>query len=116
MEIQRRRKPAIRKKISEIKVWDEYVGVVGWVLDRKDTEFVLDDGSGRLTVFFEDPGTARGIGAGSRVRVFGVPSKIPGVNELHADIVQDLGEFDMELYDEVRREVKKFERELRGVR
>ena len=113
-ELRQRRKPAHSRKISEIKIGDEYVRVVGLVVEKKEAEFVLDDGSGRITVFFEDPTMARGVEVGSKVRVLGVPSKVAGAHELRAEIVQNLAGLDLELYEEVRREVKKFERELEG--
>lgn len=113
-ELRPRRKPARCRKVSEIKIGDEYVSVVGLVFDKREGEFVLDDGSGQLTVFFEYPAIARGVEVGSRVRVFGVPSKVAGVHELHADIVQNLEGLDLKLYEEVRHEVKKFEKELEG--
>ena len=113
-ELRPRRKPARSRKVSEIKIGDEYVRVVGLVVEKKEAEFVLDDGSGRLVVFFEDPAIAKGVGVGSKVRVFGVPSNVAGTHELRAEIVQNAEGLDLGLYEEVRREVKKFERELEG--
>lgn len=111
-EIRPRRRPALPRRISEIKIGDERVRVVGMVVDKKEAEFTLDDGSGHLTVIFDDPALAEGVEVGSKVRVFGAPLSISGTNELHAEIVQKVDRLDLGLYEEVRREVEKLEREL----
>jgi hypothetical protein len=107
-----RPKPARDRKISEIKIGDERVRIVGLVIDKKDVEFVLDDGSGQITVLFDDPTLIEGISTGSKVRVFGMPLTAGDVKELRAEIVQKVDRLDLELYEEVRREVKKFGKEL----
>jgi RNase P/RNase MRP subunit p29 len=104
--------PAKPRKISEIKTGDERVRVVGLVVDKKEAELVLDDGSGRITVIFDDPALTGGVEVGSKIRVFGSPLNVADTHELHADIIQRLDKLDLELYDRVRREVKKFEKEL----
>lgn len=104
--------PARPRKISEIKTGDERVRVVGLVVDKKEAELVLDDGSGRITVIFDDPALTEGVEVGSKIRVFGSPLNVADTHELHADIIQRLDKLDLELYEQVRREVKKFEKEL----
>lgn len=111
-ELRPRRKPARSRKISEIKIGDEQVRLVGLVVDKRETEFVLDDGSGRLTVVFDDPAVVEGVEIGSRIRVFGTPLNVAGAHELRAEIVQNMEGLDLELYEEVRREVKKLEKEI----
>ncbi len=111
-EIRPRRKPARPRKISEIKIGDERVRVVGLVVDKKETEVTLDDGSGHLTVIFDDKALAEGVEVGSKVRVFGAPLSVSGASELHAEMVQKVDNLDLGLYAEVRREAEKLEREL----
>lgn len=103
---------AVPRRISEISEGDEQVRVVGLVVDEGESSFVLDDGSGRLNVLFEDPGLVSGVGVGSKVRVFGTPLSIEDSFEIHADIIQDLDELDLDLYKNVREKVRKFEKEL----
>ncbi|MCS7131652.1 MAG: OB-fold nucleic acid binding domain-containing protein [Hadesarchaea archaeon] len=110
-----RKRSAKDRRISEIRIGDERVRVVGLVIDKKDAELVLDDGSGQIVVAFEDPTIAEGISIGSKVRVFGTPFNAGDALELHAEIVQRVNGLDLELYEEVRREVKKFEKELEQV-
>lgn len=111
-EIRPRRRPARPRKISEIKIGDERVRVVGLVVDKKETEVTLDDGSGHLTVIFDEKPLLEGVEIGSKVRVFGTPLSISGTSELHAEIMQKVNNLDLGLYEEVRREVDKLEREL----
>ncbi len=113
-EIRTRIGPARSRKISEIKIGDERVKVVGLVVDKKETEFTLDDGSGHLTVIFDDPAVVEGIEVGSKVRVFGMPLSVSGTSELHAEIVRKVDGLDLGLYGEVRKEVEKLEREIGG--
>ncbi len=112
-EIQHRRAPARPRIISEIKIGDERVKIVGLVVDKRDTEFTLDDGSGRLIVVFDDPALAETVDMGAKVRVIGTPLSVAGTNELYAEISQRVDGLDLNLYSEVRREAEKLEHELR---
>lgn len=107
-----RREPAKPRKISEIKIGDSRVRLLGTVVNKKEAEFVLDDGSGQITVVFDDPALIEGVYEGSRVRVFGSPLNVGGAHEFHAEIVQKADQLDFELYEEVMLELKKFEKEL----
>ncbi|MCD6247844.1 MAG: replication protein RepA [Hadesarchaea archaeon] len=104
--------PAKPRKISEIRTADERVSILGVVVDKKEAELLVDDGSGRITVVFDDPSLARDVEVGSTVRVFGAPLSVADAHELHADIIQKLDKLDLKLYEEVRREIKKFEKGL----
>lgn len=106
-------KPSARpRRISEIKTADEQVQVVGLVVDKDDSGLVLDDGSGRVDVLYEDPGLVEDIEVGDKIRVFGTPLNIADSHELHAEIIQKLNELDLDLYKEVMDELRKFEKEL----
>lgn len=108
-----RSKPSAKpRRISEIKTADEQVQVVGLVVDKKESVLVLDDGSGRLNVLFEDPTLVEDLEVGSKVRVFGTPLNVAETHEIHAEIIQRLDDLDLDLYREVMHEVRKFEKEL----
>ncbi|MGQ9787818.1 MAG: hypothetical protein ACUVQM_00670 [Candidatus Hadarchaeaceae archaeon] len=111
-EFYQRRKPARPRRIAEVMMGDEMVGVIGLVVDISDSEFTLDDGTGRLMVTFDDPALVEDVAVGSKVRVFGVPRMVSGASELHADIVQRLDKLDLNLYREVRREAERLDRDL----
>lgn len=100
------------RRISEIKTEDEQVQIVGLVVNEKESYLVLDDGTGKINVFFEDPSLTDGIEVGSKIRVFGTPLHIEDKHEVHADIIQDLEGLDLDLYKKVMSEVRKFEKEL----
>ncbi len=104
--------PAKPRKVSEIKTGDERVQVLGLVVDKKETDLILDDGTGTITVIFNDPALTKGLEIGSKVRVFGSPLNVADTHEIHADIIQHLDQLDLELYEQVRHEVKKFEKEI----
>jgi hypothetical protein len=106
------RKPAKLKKISEIRASDERVKVVGLVVNKGDSEFVLDDGSGQLVVILDEPEATQGITVGSRVRVFGNPMEAEGGLEFHADILHKVDGLDLQLQEQVREEWKRLEKEL----
>jgi hypothetical protein len=108
------RKPAIPKKISEIRSSDERVRVVGVVIHKGGSEILLDDGSGQLTVVLDDPSLAAGIEVGSQARVFGSPMEVEGGLELRADILQRANSLDLKLHEQVREEWKELEKQLRG--
>ncbi len=111
-DFQQRWAPARQRRISDVSLGDERVRVVGVVVDKRDTEFTLDDGTGRLTVISDDPAISQGFEIGSKVRVFGTPLSVAGANELHADIAQKVDKLDLNLYSEVRQEMQKLEREI----
>ncbi|MEM2866655.1 MAG: OB-fold nucleic acid binding domain-containing protein [Candidatus Hadarchaeales archaeon] len=114
MEEPRRRKAAPYRRIAELREGEEWVKVMGLVVEKRDSEIVLDDGSGTLTVFPEKEGMFEGVEVGSKVRVFGRPT-FPverGGKEMEAEIVQRVDGLDFELYWEVMEEVKKLEEEV----
>lgn len=107
--------PAKDRAISEIKAGEDRVRVLGLVVDKKEAEFTLDDGTGQIIVICEDPMLSENVELGSKVRVYGIPLIAGGIRELRAEIVQKMDGMDLQLYDEMRREIKKFEQELQRI-
>ncbi len=106
------RPPAKPRRISEIKVADEQIQVVGSIVDKEESTLVLDDGTGELNVLFEDSSLVEDIEVGTIVRVFGTPLSVADTQELHAEIIQEMNDLDLDLYKKVISEVRKFEKEL----
>lgn len=80
-----------KRKISEIEKGDSKVTILGRVIERKEDSFVLDDGTGKVEVFFEGeikPGLARAF------------CSLVG-NQLKADVIQDLKGLDLNLFKKV---------------
>ncbi|TDA31416.1 MAG: hypothetical protein DSO03_04930 [Hadesarchaea archaeon] len=112
MEEPRIRRAAPYRRIAELREDEEWVKVMGVVVEKKDSEIVLDDGSGLLTDFSDKEGMFEEIGVGSQIRVFGRPMLSVG-KEMKAEIVQKVDGLDFELYWKVMEEVKRLEEEIR---
>ncbi len=104
--------PATPRRISEIKTADDRVQVVGLAVDKKESLLVIDDGTGRINVLFEDPALVEDVEVGRKVRVFGTPLNVGESHEVHAEIIQNLDKLDLDLYKKVMHEIRKFEKEL----
>lgn len=85
-----RRIPAVIKRIEDIS--DEpRISVVGTVVKRREGEFILDDGTGQLTVIIPE-GTQ--VEEKDIVRVSG---KVYG-QTVEAEVVQHMADLNMQLY------------------
>lgn len=104
---------ATPRRISEIKTADDQVQVIGLVVDEEESTLVLDDGSGNINVLFEDPALVKDVGVGSKVRVFGTPLNVGDTHEIHATIVQNLDDLDLDLYKKVMEKISNFEKDLK---
>lgn len=112
MEEPRIRKAAPYRRIKDLREDEEWVKVMGLVVEKRgDSEIVLDDNSGLLTVFSDREGMFDGVEVGSRVRVFGRPMLSTG-KEMKAEIVQRVDGLDFELYWRVMEEVKRLKEEV----
>jgi hypothetical protein len=79
------------KKISHISAKDSKVALVGSVVQNKDKSFILDDGTGKIEIFFD-----QGIDS-KLVRAFCSISE----EKLSADAVQNLDGMDLNLFKRV---------------
>jgi hypothetical protein len=94
-----RRVAAVERNIADIKPEDIRVKLVGTVLDSQGERVVLDDGTGKIDVVFQEP-----VSVSSKiVRVFGRAVPVGDGFELQGEIVQPLDGFDMELWKKVRK-------------
>jgi len=102
------------RNIGEIRVEDGRVSIVGVIVERRDSELVIDDGTGQATVVFDNSALLEGVEVKSIVRVFGTPMEAEGGVEIHADILQRMNGLDLKLYKKGKEELKKLEREISG--
>ena len=93
-----RRMPSVERKISSIKAEDIRIRILGTILDKKDTHMVVDDGTGKIEVFFEEP---VGGEINQMVRVFGRVIPVENGFEMQGEIVQDMSQLDIELHRKV---------------
>lgn len=96
----RRRLPSIEKKVSEIHPEsDVRVRLIGTIIDSSPNSIVLDDGSGKIEVYFEEPPKVRN---GQLVRI--IVRILPLIDgyECKGEVIQSLDGFNLELYKKVK--------------
>ncbi|MFH1444949.1 MAG: replication protein RepA [Nanoarchaeota archaeon] len=93
-DFDRRRLPAKNRLVAGIKPDDLRVRLLGTVVDSAENSLVLDDGTGKINVNFDDPIKAEN---NKLVRVFGRVVPLENGFELHGEIVQDMSLLDMSL-------------------
>ena len=94
-----KRMPSVYRKVSEIKPdGDVRVSVIGTVIDSRKDRIVIDDGTGKVSVTFEEPVKA---GNGKLVRVLGRVIPMEGGFEIQGDALQDMSGMDIELKKKV---------------
>ncbi|MDY6769029.1 MAG: OB-fold nucleic acid binding domain-containing protein [Candidatus Nanohaloarchaea archaeon] len=79
---------------------DVRVRVLGTVLETRQDSLMLDDGTGTVEVFV-DADDLDQVQDGQRVRVFGRVLPTADSFELQAELVQDMADLDMDMYEEV---------------
>ena len=95
----RRRLPAVEKSIIDIKPDDLRVRLLGTVVDSKETNLVLDDGTGKININFEESVNTE---PGKFVRVFGRVVPLESGFDIHGELIQDMTDLDMDLLKKVR--------------
>ncbi|MBU0953771.1 MAG: OB-fold nucleic acid binding domain-containing protein [Nanoarchaeota archaeon] len=90
-----RRLPAIPRLISEISSDDIRVRIMGTVLDVSGNRLVLDDGTGKVTVTFEE---LPAVAPHQLVRIFGRVIPLDGGVELSGELLQDMTGLDLALH------------------
>ena len=80
------------KKISELSPKDSKVALLGNITQRKDGSFVLDDGTARIEIFFDN--SAFNVLDIKLARIFCSVSE----EKLSADIIQNLEGLDLDLF------------------
>jgi len=100
----RRRLPAIEKRIVEIQPdSDVRIRITGTVIDIGSNSIVLDDGSGKIEVYFEEQPKVRN---GQLVRV--ITRILPMIDgfECKGETMQSLDGFNMDLYKKAKEIVR----------
>jgi len=90
--------------IAEIRPDNIRVRVLGTVIDKNDTRIVIDDGTGKLEVVFDNNVDVK---INQLVRVFGRIIPLENGFELQGEIIQDMSGLDMDLYKKVKGLVKR---------
>ncbi len=97
----RRRKPAVERKIAEIREDDTRVSLIGkaFKVDKLDYTFWLDDGTGVILVESEENVLPEN---GQTVRVIGRVIRGEGSVHIFGEVIQDFSEADLEALEEIR--------------
>lgn len=99
----KKRVPGKERQIAAI-TGDEYrVRVLGTIvdIDTANSSGLLDDGTARATILFADPDQFEAVKEGKLVRIIGKVRKEAEV-EIEVEIIQDMRELDLGLYEQVR--------------
>ena len=92
----------IKKNIPEINSEvDLKVKILGFVVDKKENTFVIDDGSGKVKVFVDEASLLDNININQLIRVFGSTLPTEDGFEIKADAIQDLSNLNINLYKKV---------------
>ena len=110
----RRRKPAVERKIAEIREDDTRVSLIGkaFKVDKLDYTFWIDDGTGVILVESEENVLPAN---GQVVRVIGrVIRNDEGVH-IFGEVIQDFSEADLEALEEIRELERKYLPKVEGI-
>ncbi|MDY6761727.1 MAG: OB-fold nucleic acid binding domain-containing protein [Candidatus Nanohaloarchaea archaeon] len=95
------RAAATPRDVAEIDAeGDVRVRVLGTVLETRQDSLMLDDGTGTVEVF-ADADDMEQVQDGQRIRVFGRVMPTADSFEMQAELVQDMTDVDMDMYEEV---------------
>ncbi len=97
----RRRKPAVERKIGEIRDDDTRVSLIGkaFKVDKMDYTFWLDDGTGVILIESEENVLPEN---GQIVRVIGRVIRNDEGIHIYGEVVQDFSDADLEALEEIR--------------
>jgi hypothetical protein len=96
----RRRLPSMEKMIIDIKPeTDVRVKLVGTVLDASENSLILDDGTGKVEIIFDEP-----VFVNNNQLIKVIARIIPMIDgfECKGEVLQTLDNFDLNLYRKAR--------------
>ncbi len=95
----KRKLPAVEKNIADIDPEkDVRVRILGTVIAADESSIIVDDGTGKTEVVFENPDLMGPASVGKRVRVVARVLPLLEGFECRGEAVQDLEGFNIELY------------------
>jgi len=99
----RKRLPAIEKSITEISAdRDVRVRILGTLLDSSDNIILVDDGTGKVEVSFDEGAGIEGLQKGQLIRVIARVLPLIDGYALRGEAVQRLEGFDLQLYKKAK--------------
>ena len=102
--LMRKRKPAVEKKITDIKPdKDIRVRILGTVIGKGNSTLILDDGSSQIEVVFEED--LSNIKQGQLIRIIARILPLTEGFECKGECIQNMDGFDIELYKSARNKI-----------
>ncbi|QDA32292.1 replication protein RepA [Thermococcus indicus] len=110
----RRRKPAVERKIGEIRDDDTRISLIGraFKVDKMDYTFWLDDGTGVILIESEENVLPA---EGQVVRVIGRVIRNEEETHIYGEVVQDFSNADLEALEEIRELERKVLPRVEGI-
>ncbi|NJE61489.1 replication protein RepA [Thermococcus sp. 21S7] len=110
----RRRKPAVERKIEEIREDDTRVSLIGkaFKVDKMDYTFWLDDGTGVILIESEENVLPEN---GQTVRVIGRVIRNEEETHIYGEVVQDFSDADLDALEEIRELERKVLPKVEGI-
>ena len=96
---------SVEKNIAEVKETDIRVRIIGVVVDVGEDYLVIDDGTGKIEVFFREE--LREIKTGDMVKVIGRVFSSQTSVKINGECLQTLKDFDLKLYKEAKETIEK---------
>ncbi len=100
----KRRAPAVHRKIENVSEEDIRVSVIGTVVDKGESRVAVDDGTGTIEVVFDLSKDLDGFDESDLVRVVGRPSD----GSMDGEVIQNFEGFDVDLYEEILEKLGEF--------
>ena len=91
----RRRLPAKERSVLTITPDDLRVSLLGTVIDNQENNIVLDDGTGKINITFDDDIKAE---PGEIIRIFGRVMPHESGFDIQGELMQSMSGLDMELF------------------
>lgn len=103
VERPKKRLPATEKSITDISAdRDVRVRILGTLLDSSDNTILVDDGTGKAEVTFDEGNGIDGLQKGQLVRVIARVLPLIDGYALRGEAIQRLEGFDLQLYKKAR--------------
>lgn len=97
-----KRLPAIERSINSINPQNDVrIRITGTVIGTTDNGIVIDDGSGKVTVFFEQPDSY--VREGQFIRVITRVFPLIDGFECRGELIQNMENFDVNLYKDAKK-------------
>ena len=97
---------SVEKSIAEINENDVRVRIIGIVVDSGEDYIVVDDGTGKIEVFFKE-NLNKGIKIGDTVKIIGRVFSSPEALKINAECLQILKNFNLKLYKQAKEIIKR---------